>query len=337
MDPTFDERDRRIGRAICHRRASGHRHERGEQPVEHVIRHDASINDRGKIEPSICRFAHHIDDGRPRLPSEFGLGSRTTLVAGWIDAPRPHRSCRVGLDQRSASVAWCCAFPDLIGPSLLEQGAPHGDDAELVRRHRERRPSGAGLDSSIGLTVCQVGSVANSGPTAESVVRSHSGHEGDGPAERRIDTDDVDGASRFNERVVIGQALEFIRGPAARPGWRNAHDAGLRRLSGEVDAEEASHVDILHRMISGTQQWMSGVRFDANPVSMCKLSHMATNLALDPDLLDKVLEVSGEKTKKDAVTLALREFVERRTQVEVANFFGLLEWDEEFDYKAARR
>jgi Arc/MetJ family transcription regulator len=64
---------------------------------------------------------------------------------------------------------------------------------------------------------------------------------------------------------------------------------------------------------------------------------MATNLALDPDLLDEVLEVSGEKTKKDAVTLALREFVDRRTQAKVSGFFGLLEWDDTFDYKAARR
>jgi hypothetical protein len=69
---------------------------------------------------------------------------------------------------------------------------------------------------------------------------------------------------------------------------------------------------------------------------MCRLSHMATNLALDPGLLDEVLAVSGEKTKKDAVTLALREFVERRTQAEVVGFFGLLEWDDGYDYKAAR-
>jgi Arc/MetJ family transcription regulator len=63
---------------------------------------------------------------------------------------------------------------------------------------------------------------------------------------------------------------------------------------------------------------------------------MATNLALDADLLDKVLEVSGERTKKDAVTLALREFVERRTQAGLTEFFGLLEWDDDYDYKAAR-
>ena len=64
---------------------------------------------------------------------------------------------------------------------------------------------------------------------------------------------------------------------------------------------------------------------------------MATNLALDPQLLDDVLRASGEKTKKDAVTLALREFVDRRTQQNVAGFFGLLEWDDDYDYKALRR
>lgn len=70
---------------------------------------------------------------------------------------------------------------------------------------------------------------------------------------------------------------------------------------------------------------------------MCRFLHMATNLALDPDLLDEVLAVSGEKTKKDAVTLALREFVERRAQAELVDFFGMLEWDDGFDHKAARR
>ena len=39
---------------------------------------------------------------------------------------------------------------------------------------------------------------------------------------------------------------------------------------------------------------------------------MATNLALDPDLLDRVVAVSGEPTKKAAVTLALKEFVARQ-------------------------
>jgi Arc/MetJ family transcription regulator len=73
---------------------------------------------------------------------------------------------------------------------------------------------------------------------------------------------------------------------------------------------------------------------------MCRLLHkeafMATNLALDPDLLDRVLQVSGETTKKAAVTLALREFVARREQRNVAELFGKFEWDDSFDYKSER-
>ncbi len=63
---------------------------------------------------------------------------------------------------------------------------------------------------------------------------------------------------------------------------------------------------------------------------------MATNLALDPQLLEQVLELSGEPTKKAAVTLALKEFVARREQKKVADLFGKLDWDASFDYKAER-
>jgi hypothetical protein len=63
---------------------------------------------------------------------------------------------------------------------------------------------------------------------------------------------------------------------------------------------------------------------------------MATNLALDPKLLDQVLELSGEKTKKAAVTLALKEFIARREQRKLAELFGKLEWDPSYDYKAER-
>ena len=63
---------------------------------------------------------------------------------------------------------------------------------------------------------------------------------------------------------------------------------------------------------------------------------MATNLALDPALLDRVVEVSGQLTKKAAVTLALKEFVARREQKRIAELFGKLDWDESVDYKAER-
>ena len=63
---------------------------------------------------------------------------------------------------------------------------------------------------------------------------------------------------------------------------------------------------------------------------------MATNLAIDPELIDRALEVSGEKTKKAAVTKALQEFIARRQQKRLVELFHSLEWDASYDYKAER-
>lgn len=63
---------------------------------------------------------------------------------------------------------------------------------------------------------------------------------------------------------------------------------------------------------------------------------MATNLALDQDLVNRALKVSGEKTKRAAVTRALEEFVALRRQKDMAELLGKLELDTGFDYKAER-
>ena len=63
---------------------------------------------------------------------------------------------------------------------------------------------------------------------------------------------------------------------------------------------------------------------------------MATNLAIDPDLLDRAVAVSGERTKTAVVKRALEEFIARRQQGEIVDLFGTLEWDPEYDHKAAR-
>ena len=63
---------------------------------------------------------------------------------------------------------------------------------------------------------------------------------------------------------------------------------------------------------------------------------MATNLAIEDELLARALEVGGEKTKKATVNKALREFVARREQQRILELFGTLEWDEDFDYKRER-
>jgi hypothetical protein len=63
---------------------------------------------------------------------------------------------------------------------------------------------------------------------------------------------------------------------------------------------------------------------------------MATTLAIDPRILERAVRVSGERTKKAAVTKALQEFIARREPQRVAELFGTLEWDASFDHKAER-
>lgn len=52
---------------------------------------------------------------------------------------------------------------------------------------------------------------------------------------------------------------------------------------------------------------------------------MATNPAIDPELLERAVEVSGERTKKAVVTKALQEFMARREQRRAAELMGKLE------------
>ena len=63
---------------------------------------------------------------------------------------------------------------------------------------------------------------------------------------------------------------------------------------------------------------------------------MATNLSIDPQLIERALEVSGERTKKAAVTKALQEFIARRRQKRLLDLMGKLEWDSSYNYKRDR-
>jgi Arc/MetJ family transcription regulator len=63
---------------------------------------------------------------------------------------------------------------------------------------------------------------------------------------------------------------------------------------------------------------------------------MATNLAISQELLVEALEVSGLKTRKEIVNLALKEFINRRKQMEILKLFGKLDPDPDYDYKRGR-
>lgn len=66
------------------------------------------------------------------------------------------------------------------------------------------------------------------------------------------------------------------------------------------------------------------------------MTNVATNLDLDPELLDRAFALSGEKTKKAAVTRALEEFIARRDRTRLLELFGQLEWAPDYDIKTER-
>ena len=64
---------------------------------------------------------------------------------------------------------------------------------------------------------------------------------------------------------------------------------------------------------------------------------MATNLALDDTLIEEARRVGGHKTKKAAVTEALKEYILHHQQMEMLKLFGTIEIDPQYDYKEQRK
>ena len=62
---------------------------------------------------------------------------------------------------------------------------------------------------------------------------------------------------------------------------------------------------------------------------------MATNLALDDALIEQARRAGKHRTKKEAVTSALREYVRRR-QREILDLVGQIPFDESYDHKPLR-
>jgi Arc/MetJ family transcription regulator len=71
-------------------------------------------------------------------------------------------------------------------------------------------------------------------------------------------------------------------------------------------------------------------------IIMCNNTHMPTNLALDDRLIEEARRAGGHKTKKEAVTAALDEYVKLRKQRRILEAFGTFDFDPSYDYKADR-
>ncbi len=63
---------------------------------------------------------------------------------------------------------------------------------------------------------------------------------------------------------------------------------------------------------------------------------MPTNLAIDDRLINEARKVGRHRTKKEAVTAALEEYIAHRKRLAVLNLFGTIDFDPAWDYKAER-
>ena len=64
---------------------------------------------------------------------------------------------------------------------------------------------------------------------------------------------------------------------------------------------------------------------------------MPTNLAIEDSLIREAVKIGHHKTKKDAVTVALSEYIQRHKQQEIVTLFGCVEYDPSYDYKEQRK
>ncbi len=63
---------------------------------------------------------------------------------------------------------------------------------------------------------------------------------------------------------------------------------------------------------------------------------MRTNIVLDDDLVQQAFALTGARTKRALVQLALQELVERRRRRNLTELAGKLRFRDDFDHKALR-
>ena len=63
---------------------------------------------------------------------------------------------------------------------------------------------------------------------------------------------------------------------------------------------------------------------------------MATNLAINDELLVSALKAGGLKTKRETVNLALEEFIQKRKRKEAIELFGKIDFNKNWNPKMAR-
>ena len=63
---------------------------------------------------------------------------------------------------------------------------------------------------------------------------------------------------------------------------------------------------------------------------------MPNNIVLNDELVEEARKMGRHRTKKSAVTAALREYIKYRKQLSILNLSGKIDFDPDYDYKAQR-
>ncbi len=135
VDPSFDQSRETLitGRMMGLSAMGGDGNKTADDGVEDMIGGHAALVHCGEIKPVGGRPG---DGLQGPLAYQGGLCQlAAVLVPAAVDVPGGQGSRRVGLDQRTGSIAWCRRAQSLVAPAMLQQRAPHGDRAKLVGRH----------------------------------------------------------------------------------------------------------------------------------------------------------------------------------------------------------
>jgi len=58
---------------------------------------------------------------------------------------------------------------------------------------------------------------------------------------------------------------------------------------------------------------------------------MRTNIVIDDDLMNRVLKLTGIRTKREAVEMGLKALLKLKKQESIRNFRGKLDWEGDLD------
>jgi hypothetical protein len=62
-----------------------------------------------------------------------------------------------------------------------------------------------------------------------------------------------------------------------------------------------------------------------------------TKLDISPNLVERARRIGKHKTREEAVTAALNEYIRSRKQMRIFELAGKIDFDPDFDYKKARQ